>query len=397
MATLNETPRSGRLHIGIFGKRNAGKSSLINVLTGHQTSIVADLPGTTTDPVYKSMEIHGLGACVLIDTAGFDDEGAVGNLRLEKTQQALSKADMAILLLSGDKWEQEKEWHTRIKKQDTPCLVAFAKADLPGTEGMVAQAEKKFGVPILQVSAHSSQGIEELREALLRLLPENWEGPSLLGGLIRQGETALLVMPQDIQAPKGRLILPQVQVLRSLIDRQCLALVTTAVNLGAALAALSAPPDLIITDSQVFGQVYTQKHASSRLTSFSILMAASKGELDLLVEGARALMKLGARSSVLIAEACTHAPLSEDIGREKIPALLRKRFGSSIQVKVVSGTDFPTDLASYDLIIHCGACMFNRKYMLSRQDKAKNQNIPMTNYGLALAWFSDILDKIALP
>lgn len=400
MSSLHETPRGARVHIGLYGRRNAGKSSLINALTGHETAIVSEVAGTTTDPVYKSMEIQGLGPCVLIDTAGFDDEGAVGDKRVEKTEQALEKTDIALLLIapevaeSGD-LQLEQRWLERLKARKTPFFVLLNKADVRRSGlDTIADALSLSADQIRAVSAKTGEGVVELRESLLRLLPEDWDSKDLTGNLVAAGDVVLLVMPQDIQAPKGRLILPQVQTTRELLDKRCVIVSVTMDNFESALAALSYPPPLIITDSQVFGKVYEKKPPQSRLTSFSVLMAGYKGDMAEFLKGAKAINGLGPSSHVLIAEACTHAPLAEDIGREKIPAMLRQRFGATLDVDVCSGTDFPKNLQKYNLIIHCGACMFNRKYMLGRIARAREQGVAITNYGVALAELTGILDKI---
>jgi len=395
--SINDTPRSGRLHIGLFGRRNAGKSSLINAITGHDTAIVSDTAGTTTDPVYKSMEIHGLGPCVLIDTAGFDDEGTVGELRIEKTRQALDKTDIALLLLSGDDLSAEKEWLSAIRKRKTPYILILNKMDEYSPEELESlrqRIQEEMKQEPVCVSAALGTNMDKLREALLRKVPADWGKLAITGKLCREGDVVMLVMPQDIQAPQGRLILPQVQVTRELLDKKCIVISCTADKIQQSLAALAQPPHLIITDSQVFPQVWKLKPEQSLLTSFSILMAGFKGDIDSFIEGAAAIDSLTPESRVLIAEACTHAPLEEDIGRVKIPARLRARYGDSLKIDMVSGTDFPEDLTGYDLIIHCGACMFNRTYMLSRIRKAKEQGVPICNYGVALAKLAGILDKI---
>lgn len=409
--SLNDTPRADRLHIGIFGRRNAGKSSLINAFTGRKVAIVSETAGTTTDPVYKSMEIHGLGPCVLIDTAGFDDDGPMGELRVRGTEEALRKTDVALVVIAADAPDadlsEEKRWVARLAERKAPTLIVLNKIDAVDDEALRAFAGrvvtelgmKDEGVnPVtpVPVSAAAGSGMDALLAGLLRLAPENWNARSVTGGLASDGDLVLLVMPQDIQAPQGRLILPQVQTIRDLLDRKCLVASVTTDRLDAALAALSRPPELIITDSQVFAEVYAKKPAGSRLTSFSVLMAGYKGDIDAFARGAEALGRLGPDSRVLIAEACAHAPLAEDIGRVKIPRLLRARFGEHITIEWVRGTDFPADLTGYDLVIHCGACMFNRAYMLDRQKRAAAQGVPMTNYGVALAWLAGILDKIDL-
>lgn len=395
--SLQDTPRSNRLHIGIFGRRNSGKSSLINALTGQDTSVVSDVAGTTTDPVYKSMEIHGIGPCVLIDTAGFDDGGALGALRVEQTEKALAKTDIALLLFCGGVSPWEQEWARRLKDAKIPTVAVAGKADLPGSSGLCAEIERQLRLVPIAASARTGEGIDAIREALIRLIPEEYESESITRTLAEEGDLVLLVMPQDIQAPKGRLILPQVQVLRELLDKKCLVMSTVTEKLDEALKALSAPPRLIITDSQVFRTVWEKKPPQSRLTSFSVLMAGYKGDLPYFVEGASAIEALTESSRVLIAEACTHAPLAEDIGREKIPRMLRKRVGEGLQVDIVAGTDFPRDLSPYDLIIHCGGCMFNRKYLLSRVEQARKAHVPMSNYGVVIACLSGILPEIDLP
>lgn len=402
--TLNETPGSSRLHIGIFGKTNSGKSALINAFTGQEVSIVANVAGTTTDPVYKAMEVHPLGPCIIIDTAGFGDESELGESRMEKTRLAAEKTDIALLLVSGDKDaaldEEEMHWYRFLKEHATPVLFVVGKTDIrpeAQVDKLAAAIREKIGEEAYPVSAKTKEGMEALKEALIRKLPENYGSRLITGTLAGPEDLVLLVMPQDIQAPKGRLILPQVQTLRELLDKKCLVMSVTTDQLIPALAVLKKAPKLIITDSQVFGYVYENKPAESMLTSFSVLFAAYKGDLPYYVEGAEHIDALNAHSRILIAECCTHAPLKEDIGREKIPRMLRKRFGESLAVDIVSGTDFPKDLSGYDLIIQCGACMFNRKYVMSRIGHAREQGVPMTNYGVTIAHLTGILDKISMP
>lgn len=396
--SLNSTPRANRLHIGIFGKRNSGKSSLINAITGHQTAVVSELAGTTTDPVYKSMELKGIGPCVLIDTAGFDDEGKIGELRVEKTREALDKTDIALLVFSGDEnIEWEKKWLEIIKEKSIPTIALLNKSDLlTDVEDRIIFLEKAIGIRPIVVSAKDRTGIAEIHSALLRHLPEDYNSKTITGDLVREGDVVLLVMPQDIQAPKGRLILPQVQTIRELLDKKCVIISVTTDKLDEALRALAKPPQVIITDSQAFKTVYEKKPKESKLTSFSVLFAGLKGDLDYYIQSVSTIETLTENSRILIAEACTHAPLKEDIGREKIPQFLRKRIGEKLSIEIVSGTDFPQDLSPYDLIIQCGACMFNRKYVLNRIEKAKEEKVPMTNYGVVLAYLAGILDKISL-
>lgn len=429
MATLNETPSSNRLHIGIFGKTNSGKSSFINAFTGQNVSIVADVAGTTTDPVYKPMEINPLGACVIIDTAGFDDETELGAAREEKTFLAAEKADIAIIVVAGSETpktiESELKWDKYFKEKKTPVLYVVNKTDqYPEESRLLAddireatgndvvlmscaqilsrceapkdkEDNENIGNKTKRAGLSDNEQIKQIKAALTRMLPENYGADFITGDLVSDGDLVLLVMPQDIQAPKGRLILPQVQTLRELLDKKCLVVSVTTDKLTDVLTRLTEPPKLIITDSQVFDYVYKNKPEESMLTSFSVLFAAYKGDLPYYMQGAKAIDKLTEDSKVLIAECCTHAPLAEDIGRVKIPNMLRKRVGQGLTIDLVSGTDFPEDPSGYDLIIQCGACMFNRKYVLSRIDSAKSKNVPMTNYGVTIAHVTGILDKIS--
>lgn len=393
--SMENTPRSNRIHIGIFGKRNSGKSSLINALTGQEIAVVSDFAGTTTDPVYKAMEIHGLGACVFIDTAGLDDEGELGALRIKQTMRAMERTDIALIVCTDDQIDLELQWSKWLKEKNTPILWILNKADLHADSEQIARRiEKRCGQMPLIVSARNQEGMEEIRRSMIGQFPDETMERGIVGRLVSTGDVVMLVMPQDIQAPKGRLILPQVQTIRELLDRKCLVMSCTTENITSMLQALVEPPKLIITDSQVFKTVYELKPEASRLTSFSVLFAQYKGDIDYYIEGANAISQLTEKSKVLIAEACTHAPLTEDIGRVKIPRMLRKRIGEGLQIDMVSGTDFPEDLSSYDLVIHCGACMFNRKYVLNRVAQARNQHIPMTNYGVVIAYINGILDKI---
>lgn len=394
MMSLNNTPHSNRLHIVLFGRRNSGKSSLMNTLAGQNVALVSNIPGTTTDPVAKAMELPGIGPCLLIDTPGYDDEGELGEMRISRTLQAIEKADVALLLCQ-EETSDEVRWMQLLKEKNIPVILLLNKTDiLNEKEQIVAKIEAQTGCKPLLVSARTGEGIEEIRHAILRHLPEDFGAQSITGSLVSEGDLVLLVMPQDIQAPKGRLILPQVQTLRELLDKKCLVVSCTTDKLTDTLLALARPPKLIITDSQVFKTVYEQKPEASMLTSFSVLFAAYKGDIGYYAKSAATIAKLNESSRVLIAEACTHAPQSEDIGRVKLPRLLRKKVGEGLQIEIVSGTDFPDNLSGYDLVIQCGACMFNRKYVLNRIEQARQQQIPMTNYGIAIAWLSGILDKI---
>lgn len=401
---LVHTPNANRLHIALFGKRNSGKSSLINALTGQDTALVSDTPGTTTDSVQKAMEIHGIGPCLFIDTPGFDDEGELGNRRIERTWKAVEKTDIALLLCAGGgsaeetgepDFTEELHWLEQLKAKNIPTILLINKADIrKNTASLAIRIKETFGSQPIPVSAKKKTGVELIRQAILEKLPEDFDQQSITGSLVTEGDLVLLVMPQDIQAPKGRLILPQVQTMRELLDKKCLIMSCTTDKLQETLQALSRPPKLIITDSQVFKTVYEQKPEESRLTSFSVLFAGYKGDIRYYVKSASAIGSLTESSRVLIAEACTHAPLSEDIGRVKLPHLLRKRIGEKLSIDIVAGTDFPQDLTPYSLVIHCGACMFNRKYVLSRIERARLQNVPMTNYGVAIAFLNGILNQI---
>lgn len=395
--SLTSTPRSSRLHIGIYGKRNSGKSSLINALTGQKVALVSDVAGTTADPVYKYMEIHGIGPCMFIDTAGFDDVGELGEMRVGQTRKAMDKTDIALVVWGDTQTEEEYDWIDAFKKRNTPVIPVINKSDiLTDIEPLALEIKARLGVPPLIVSAKTREGMDHIREALIRSLPKDYEAESITGNLCSDSDLVMLIMPQDTQAPKGRLILPQVQTIRELLDKKCIVHSATADRFDEAIACLANPPKLIITDSQVFKTVYDKKPPESKLTSFSVLFAAYKGDLDYFVEGSKALDHLTESSRILIAEACTHAPLEEDIGREKIPNMLRKRVGKGLSVDVVAGNDFPQDLTPYDLVIHCGGCMFNRKHVLSRVERARSQGVPMCNYGVTIAHLSGILDKIDL-
>lgn len=396
--SLNDTPRANRLHIGIFGKRNSGKSTLINALTGHNTALVSEVAGTTTDPVFKTIEINGIGPCVLIDTAGFDDTGYLGELRVEKTKKAMEKTDIAIIVCSDADITMELEWINEFKARKTPFITVVNKIDLIKNVNKIAEKiyQNTKEIPI-KISALERNGVEKIREEIIRKLPEDYDAKDITGNLVKENDIVLLVMPQDIQAPKGRLILPQMQTLRELLDKKCITLSSTADKLEEALATLKIPPKLIITDSQVFQQVYEKKPAESLLTSFSVLFACHKGDIEYFVKSAEAIDRLTEDSRVLIAEACTHVPLSEDIGREKLPRMLRKKVGEGLTIVNVSGNDFPQDLTEYDLVIQCGACMFNRKYVMNRIFQGKEQDVPMTNYGITIAYLNGILDKISFP
>lgn len=394
--SMGQTPLSMRMTIAVFGRTNSGKSSLINVITGQKVSLVSEVGGTTTDPVNKTMELYPIGPCVFVDTAGFDDRSELGALRMERTRKVLDKTDLAILVTDGAEEGRElTEWLTEIKQREIAVIGVLNKSDLPENDGQKAEKlSKELGISFSCASSLTGEGIEQVKAAIVEHAPQDFEMPSIVGHLVSEGDSVLLVMPQDIQAPKGRLILPQVQVTRDLLDCGAVVISATADKMCAALEKLSAPPKLIITDSQVFPYVYENKPAESLLTSFSVLMARYKGDIAEYIKGAERLDTLAETDKVLIAEACTHQPLDGDIGRVKIPNLLRKKYGEGLVVDVVGGSNFPEDLSEYALVVHCGGCMFNRRYVLNRIRSAKMQNTPITNYGILLAKLSEILDKV---
>lgn len=383
--SLDKTPNANRFQIGIFGKRNTGKSSLINAITNQNVSLVSNIAGTTTDPVQKAMEIHGIGPCLFIDTAGFDDEGDLGQLRNQKTFDVAKKIDAAIILINDENFDMELNFFDK----NVPTIFAINKCDeLKNIDTLRNKIREKTNLEPICISAKTKKNIDALIDALIKIKP--YTEKNIVDGLVDKNDLVMLVMPQDIQAPQGRLILPQVQIIRSLLDKKCITICTTLDNFTTALRFLKSAPKLIITDSQAFKFVYENKPPNSLISSFSILFAKYKGDITEFIRGAQKIEQLNKNSRVLIAEACTHVPLEEDIGRVKIPQLLKNKFGCQIEF----AHDFPDDLSQFDLIIHCGACMFNRKYMLARIAQAKNQNIPITNYGLAIAKLTGILDKV---
>lgn len=387
-----------RKRLLLVGQVNSGKSTLFNRLLRQPRSLVSEQAGTTTDTVEKLFELPDVGPVLLVDTPGLADDTPLGMQRQQVTLDAISSADLVLYLLSG---EQTLETPVIRSLQETrvPTLPIIARSDLPEQQAWLQRKEeitKQFAHPPLLLS--QEEGLDALIEATKRELRKlTDEEPSLLGNLCQAGDLVLLVMPQDSAAPAGRLILPQVQTIRALLDKGCQALCVTPDMLPTALARLAASPELIITDSQVFAQVEPQVPDGCRLTSFSILMSAQRGDLERLLEGASAIGALRPSSRILIAEACTHAPEGEDIGTVRLPRLLRRRIDPSLVIDHVSGRDFPANLTPYDLVIHCGGCMFNRRMLISRQDLATSQQVPMTNYGLAIAYLTGILDKVSLP
>lgn len=390
---MQQTPQSERLHIAFFGRCNSGKSSLINALTGQNIAVVSNVSGTTTDPVSKPIELPGLGACVLIDTPGYDDTSLLGEQRIAQTTKVVDKTDIAILLFTEQWGDDERRWIAEFRAREIPIIAVLSQSDrLEGIDTLVHTIEVETQLKPIAVSSTQGNGLPALREALAAAGMR--EERTILQGLVSEGDTVLLVMPQDASAPKGRLIQPQVQTIRELLDRRCTVVSCTTEGMPAALAALAQPPHLIITDSQVFDAVYKLKPDASRLTSFSVLFARYKGDITTFVAGAKKLSQLTENSRVLIAEACTHVPQNEDIGRVKLPAMLRRKFGAGLHIDIVSGHEFPQDLTGYDLVIHCGACMFNSRHVLNRIARARIQDVPITNYGITIAALTGILDRI---
>jgi len=397
---MQDTPRGARLHIAIFGRRNAGKSSLINALTNQAIALVSAVPGTTTDPVYKAMEILPLGPVTIIDTAGIDDVGELGALRVERTIQVLNKTDLAILVLDPDAGVTacERELAADIKKRSIPFVAVVNKQDLgslpPDT---LAAWGRDLGEPVLPVSAKTGQGVEELKRVIIKRAPDNWEGPPVIGDLLRPGDPVVLVVPIDLAAPKGRLILPQVQTIRDVLDHDAYSVIVKERELKEALANLRGKPRIVVTDSQEFLKVAADTPPDVWLTSFSILFARYKGDLETLAAGAKAIETLRPGDRVLIAEGCTHHPQADDIGRVKIPRWLRQQVGGDLDFTWVQGGDFRRDLSGYRLIVHCGACMLNRREMLHRISLARESGVPIVNYGVLIAYVHGILPRALAP
>ncbi len=394
---MYSTPVSNRLHIGIFGKRNTGKSSLINAITGQDTAIVSDIAGTTTDPVYKTMEILPIGPCVLIDTAGIDDQGLLGEERIKRTQKVLRKTDIGIIVVEPDtiidKFEEELVDNFKIKK--LPFIFVLNKSDLKGESSR--QYLIKNNIPFIELSAALNSGIDNLKNKIMELTPAHWSPVPLVADIIDQKDVVVLVCPIDSAMPQGRLILPQVQVMRDILDRDALAYVSKETELLDLISSLNKPPRLVITDSQVFEIVRDALPKDIPLTSFSTVFARHKGDLNLFVKGVRAIDSLKDGDEILISEACTHHVQPEDIGRTKIPTWLLNYTGKDLHYDVVAGGDFPEDLERFKLVISCGGCMVNRREILHRIEKATKQNVPITNYGILMAYLSGILNRVIEP
>ena len=388
-----QTPSSERVHIALLGRTNAGKSAMLNCLAKQDVAIVSNTPGTTTDPVQKPMELTGMGAVVIIDTPGLDDNTTLGKERMARTSKMLDRTDIAVVLFTDEGIDTEMRIIEECRTREIPVVVALNQVDrINDRAGLIARIKEATKCEVIATSTTTGEGIEALREAIINTRPA--EERLITEGFCKAGDRVLLVMPQDKSAPKGRLIQPQVQTIRELLDRGCIPICCTPDRMAEALATLATPPELIITDSQAFNEVYQLKPEASVLTSFSILFARYKGDIALFTEGVKALKSITESSRILIAEACSHTPQNEDIGRVKLPRLLRKKYGEGLQIDIVGGADYPEDLTPYDLVIHCGACMFNRKHVLSRVERARQQGVAITNYGVILAALTGILDRV---
>ena len=387
-----------RLHIAIFGRRNVGKSSVLNALTGQDVAIVSDVAGTTTDPVEKPMEMLPLGPVLFVDTAGFDDVGALGKLRTQRTAKVIERTDIALLVTEADAWSRyETTWTAELKKRRIPALVILNKTDV-ADPGPVANKVEQAGLRWTAMSATQGAGVLQAKQAIIQTVPDHWyKQAGILDDVVQENDAVVLVIPIDKEAPKGRIILPQVQTLRDVLDKRARAVVTNEIDLPHAIQALRTSPKVVITDSQAFEKVAEVTPLDIPMTSFSILFARYKGDLEALVAGARRIESLKENDKVLICEACTHHPIGDDIGRKKIPRWLRAKAGQGLQCDVVAGHDFPADLAEYALVIHCGACMFNRREMLSRMITCQEQGVPITNYGVVIACVHGILDRALTP
>lgn len=393
--SLNNTPSSERTHIGIFGRRNAGKSSIINALTGQKLAIVSEVRGTTTDPVLKAMELLPLGPVVMIDTPGLDDEGPLGKLRIQKAYQTLNKTDIALLVVDGTAGmtDDDRKILERIKDKKIPCLIVMNKADLVPEAARLPESSDS----VIWVSAQTNSNIQELKERIAGIIPETDNGRFIVRDLIRPGDFVVLVVPIDKAAPKGRLILPQQQTIRDILDAGAVSVVVRNTELRQALDQFACPPALVITDSQAFEEAADIVPETIPLTSFSILFARYKGNLDLAVRGAKALDSLKDGDTILIAEGCTHHRQCGDIGTVKLPGWLRSYTGKNLHFAFTSGTEFPDDPGKYQLIIHCGGCTLNEREMKYRLKCAEDAHVPVTNYGTAIAYMKGILDRSIRP
>lgn len=396
---MRRTPKGFRLHIGLFGRRNVGKSSLLNALTQQTTSIVSDVAGTTTDPVEKPMELLPLGPVLFIDTAGIDDVGALGEMRVARTRQVFDRCDLGVVVVGAGNWDEfEREILDELSTRQIPVIVVLNKSDVADVSPQVLDALKEQKVAVVRTVAVSGNGILELREALIKAAPEDYiNAPSILGDLVPAGDMAVLVVPIDLEAPKGRLILPQVQSIRDLLDNDAYCMVVKERELRDALDRLKRPPALVVTDSQAFLKVAADTPVDVPMTSFSVLFARFKGDLTEFVRGAMSIERLAPGATVLVAEACSHHPIGEDIGTVKIPRWLRQYVGGELEFVHVRGHDFPDDLSPYDLVVHCGGCMWNRREMLSRMLRCRQAGVPIANYGLTIAYSLGIFRRALEP
>ena len=391
---MNNTPASDRIHIGFFGRRNAGKSSVLNAVTGQDLAVVSDVKGTTTDPVYKAMELLPLGPVMMIDTPGIDDEGRLGSLRVRKSYQVLNKTDVAVLVMDACHGPAPEDY-TLLKKigeKQIPCVAVCNKADLDGAAGGRPEGIPE-SVPVLSVSAHTGQGITALKECLAQLGKTQETSRKIVGDLLSPSDMAVLVVPIDKAAPKGRLILPQQQTIRDILEADAVSVVVRENGLRDTLASLGKKPRMVITDSQVFAKVSADTPEDILLTSFSILFARYKGDLKEAVHGAAQLDKLKDGDTVLISEGCTHHRQCGDIGTVKLPAWIRSYTKKELNFVFTSGGEFPGDLSPYALVVHCGGCMLNEREMKSRIARAVAQNVPVTNYGICIAQVHGILKR----
>ena len=392
-------PKSFRLHIGIFGRRNVGKSSLLNALTRQNVSIVSDVAGTTTDPVEKPMELLPVGPVLFIDTAGIDDVGALGEMRVQRTRKVFDRTDLGLLVAEAGAWGPFEEGIlAELRERKAPAVVVFNKTDLAQPDKKVLDALKAQKTPWVKTVASRGEGMLDVREALIRNAPEDFiNAPSILGDLVPAGELVVLVVPIDLEAPKGRLILPQVNAIRDVLDVDAYCIVVKERELREALDRLKRPPALVVTDSQGFLKVAGDTPKEIPLTSFSILFARYKGDLSEFARGAVAIDRLKPGDRVLIGEACSHHPIGEDIGRVKIPRWLTQYVGGKLEFTSVQGHDFPDDVTPYKLIVHCGACMWNRREMLSRILRCRQAGVPITNYGMTIAYSLGIFERALAP
>jgi [FeFe] hydrogenase H-cluster maturation GTPase HydF len=396
---VQAAPKGFRLHIGIFGRRNVGKSSLLNAITRQQVSIVSDLAGTTTDPVEKPMELLPLGPVLFIDTAGIDDVGALGELRVQKTRQVLDRTDLGVLVADAAEWgDFEEKILDEFAARKSPAIVVFNKVDRAAPPAAALERLAARGVTAVRTAALTGAGILELRQALLDHAPDDFvNNPTILGDLVAPGDVVVLVVPIDKEAPKGRLILPQVQSIRDLLDHDAYCMVVKERELRAALESLRRPPKLVVTDSQAFLKVAADTPREVPLTGFSVLFSRFRGDLLTQVRGTVAIDSLGTGDRILVAEACSHHPIAEDIGRVKIPRWLTQYVGGKLEFTHVQGHDFPEDLSPYALVVHCGACTTNRREMLSRIERCTRAGVPITNYGLTIAYSLGIFERALEP